>query len=182
VSEGQLKPPVNDKDHIQGPADAPVTLVEYGDYECPHCARAHPIIKEVQERMGDRLRFVYRNFPLSEAHPQAEHAAEAAEWAGESGKFWEMHDALFEHRSDGPGWLDDGRLVEYASELGLDGSDLERALGEERYRSRVRSDFMSGVRSGVNGTPTFFINGYRYDGAWDPADLLDALEGAGAAR
>lgn len=179
---GELKPPVNDDDHTQGPEDAPVTLVEYGDYECPHCARAHPVVKEIQKRLDDRLRYVYRNFPLSEAHPQAEHAAEAAEWAGDSGKFWEMHDALFEHRSDGPGWLDDDRLLQYASDLGLDPSDLERALGEGRYRSRVRSDFMSGVRSGVNGTPSFYINGDRYDGSWEGTELLDALEGAGAAR
>jgi protein-disulfide isomerase len=182
VSNGQLKPPVNEKDHIEGPEDAPVTLLEYGDYECPHCARAYPIVKEIRERMGDRLRFVYRNFPLREAHPHAEHAAEAAEWAGESGKFWQMHDALFEHRSDGPDWLDDDRLLQYASDLGLDPNDLERAFMEERYRSRVRTDFMSGVRSGVNGTPTFFINGQRYDGNWDLPELLDALEGAGAAR
>jgi len=182
VSNGQLKPPVNEKDHRTGPADAPVTLVEYGDYECPHCARAHPIITEVRRRLGDNLSFVYRNFPLREAHPQAEHAAEAAEWAGDSGKFWEMHDALFEHRSDGPGWLDDDRLLRYASDLELDAADLERALIEERYHPRVRGDFMSGVRSGVNGTPTFFINGQRYDGAWELPELLDALEGAGAAR
>jgi protein-disulfide isomerase len=181
VSNGQLKPPINENDHIEGPEDAPVTHVEYGDYECPHCARAYPIVNELQERMGDRLRFVYRNFPLREAHPHAEHAAEAAEWAGESGKFWEMHDALFEHRSDGPGWLDDDRLLEYASDLGLDADDLARALSEGRYHARVRADFMSGVRSGVNGTPTFFIIGYRYDGSWDLPELLDALEGAGAA-
>lgn len=182
MSNGQLKPPINENDHIEGPEDAPVTLVEYGDYECPHCARAHPIIKEIRQRMGDRLCFAYRNFPLRDAHPQAEHAAEAAEWAGDSGKFWEMHDMLFERRSDGPGWLDDDRLLQYASDLGLDAADLERAFMEERYRPRVRADFMSGVRSGVNGTPTFFINGYRYDGNWDLPELLDALEGAGAAR
>ena len=181
MSNGQLKPPVNENDHIAGPEDAQITLVEYGDYECPHCARAFPIVKEIRERMGDRLCFVYRNFPLREAHPHAEHAAESAEWAGEFGKFWEMHDALFEHRSDGPDWLDDDRLLQYASDLGLDQDDLERAFMEERYRSRVRSDFMSGVRSGVNGTPTFFINGSRYDGSWDLPELLDALEGAGTA-
>lgn len=182
MSNGQLKPPINENDHIKGPEDAPVTLVEYGDYECPHCARAHPIVEEIIQRMGDRLCFAYRNFPLREAHPHAEHAAEAAEWAGDSGKFWDMHDALFEHRSDGPDWLDDDRLLQYASDLGLDADDLESALREERYRPRVRADFMSGVRSGVNGTPTFFINGYRYDGNWDLPELLDALEGAGAAR
>ncbi|HEY9479668.1 MAG TPA: thioredoxin domain-containing protein [Gemmatimonadaceae bacterium] len=182
MSRSQLKPPVGEHDHIEGSEDAPLTLVEYGDYECPHCARAYPIIKDLQERMGDRMRFVYRNFPLREAHPQAEHAAEAAEWAGDSGKFWEMHDALFEHRSDGPGWLDDDRLAQYASDLGLDPDDLQRAFLEERYRPRVRSDFMSGVRSGVNGTPTFFINGSRYDGSWEVDDLMDALEGAGASR
>jgi protein-disulfide isomerase len=131
--------------------------------------------------MGDQLRFVYRNFPLREAHPHAEHAAEAAEWAGDSGKFWEMHDALFEHRRDGPEWLDDAHLLRYARDLGLDPADLERAFMEQRYRPRVRGDFMSGVRSGVNGTTTFFVNGQRYDGSWDLPELLDALEGAGAA-
>ncbi len=178
----RLRPPVSVEDHAQGPDDAPATLVEYGDYECPHCARAYPIIKEVQARLGDRLRFVYRDFPLRESHPQAEHAAAAALWAGESGKFWEMHDALFERRRDGPGWLDDDRLLAYASELGLDASDLERALGEERYGPRVRASFISGVRSGVNGTPTFFINGSRYDGSWEAAELVDALEGAHTVR
>jgi protein-disulfide isomerase len=182
VSDGQLKPPVNENDHVEGPEHAPVTLVEYGDYECPHCARAYPIVKEIVERMGDRLRFVYRNFPLREAHPHAEHAGEAAEWAADSGKFWEMHDALFEHRSDGPEWLDDDRLLQYASDLGLDPADLERAFMEQRYRPRVRGDFMSGVRSGVNGTPTFFVNGQRYDGSWDLPTLMDALEGALTAR
>ena len=182
MSSAQLRPPVGERDHIAGPDDAPLTLVEYGDYECPHCARAHPIVEELQKMMAGRMRFVFRNFPLREAHPHAEHAAESAEWAGEYGKFWEMHDALFEHSGDGPGWLDDERLLGYASDLGLDPGDLLSALEEERYRSRVRSDFMSGVRSGVNGTPTFFINGVRYDGSWELEDLADALAGAAASR
>lgn len=178
----RLRSPVGENDYVRGPDDAPVTLVEYGDYECPHCARAFPIIEEVSARLGDQLRFVYRDFPLREAHPRAEPAAEAAAWAGEGGKFWEMHDTLFERRADGPAWLDDDRLLEYASELGLDASGLERALEDERYLAGVRASFIGGVRSGVNGTPTFFINGIRYDGSWEAAPLLRALEEAAASR
>jgi protein-disulfide isomerase len=182
MSTAQLRPPVTELDHAAGPDDAPLTLVEYGDYECPYCARAYPMVKQLQERMGDRMRFVYRNFPLRESHPHAEHAAEAAEWAGDNGKFWEMHDVLFERRRDGPGWLDDERLLGYASDLGLDPADLERDFREERHHPRIRSDFMNGVRSGVNGTPTFFINGVRYDGGVDVDNLVDALDGADASR
>src|SRR6476646_7201477 len=113
--------PVSERDHIQGPADAPVTLVEYGDYECPHCGRAYPVVKAIQRHFGRRLRFVFRNFPLAEAHPHAAHAAEAAEAAAAQGRFWEMHDSLFEHQQA----LDDRHLVEYAGALGLDTSRLE---------------------------------------------------------
>jgi len=167
--------PVSDRDHVHGPADAPVTLVEYGDYECPHCGRAYPILHEVQRRMGSRLRFVFRNFPLRESHPHAQHAAEAAEAAGAQGKFWEMHDRLFERQFA----LEDGNLVEYARELGLDATRLRQELAEGRYEPRVREDFRSGVISGVNGTPTFFINGARHDGAWDVEPLLAALQRGG---
>ena len=170
----QLNPPVSDRDHAQGPAGAKLTLVEYGDYECPHCGRAHPIVKAVQKRLGTRLRFVFRNFPLSNAHPNAEAAAEAAEAAAAQGKFWEMHDLLFEHQDA----LEREDLLRYAADLGLDvkrfASELEGAV----HRPRVQEDFRSGVRSGVNGTPTFFINGSRFDGAWDEAGLLAALETA----
>ena len=169
--------PVGARDHAQGPADAPVTLVEYGDYECPHCGRAYPIVKEVQTRLGSKLRFVFRNFPLSESHPHAEHAAEAAETAAAHGRFWEMHDALFEHQRA----LDDRHLVGYAAALGIDAATFERELHAHTQKARVREDFMSGVRSGVNGTPTFFINGVRFDDSWDPDTLTEALATAASA-
>jgi protein-disulfide isomerase len=166
--------PVGARDHAEGPANAPVTLVEYGDYECPYCGRAYPIVKAVQRALGSRLRFVFRNFPLSEVHPNAENAAETAEAAGEQGKFWQMHDALFEHqRALGP-----RDLVAHATRLGLDAERLARELDSHAHAARVREDFMSGVRSGVNGTPTFFINGGRFDGSWEEPSLLRALEAA----
>ena len=171
----QLKPPVSDHDHAQGPADAKVTLVEYGDYECPHCGRAHPIVKAVQKRLGSRLRFVFRNFPLNNAHPHAQAAAEAAEAAGAQGRFWEMHDVIFENQDA----LETDDLRRYAEELGLDVDRFASELDRGVYADRVRRDFTSGVRSGVNGTPTFFINGARFDGSWDEPGLLAALQAAG---
>jgi len=170
--------PVSERDHAQGPADAPVTLVEYGDYECPHCGRAYPIIKQVRRRLGARLRFVFRNFPLRESHAHAEHAAEAAEAAGAQGKFWEMHDRLFERQFA----LDDDYLVEYAADLGLDAARVARELAAGTHAPRVREDFRSGVTSGVNGTPTFFINGLRHDAPWEVEPLVAALERAAATR
>jgi protein-disulfide isomerase len=169
-----LAAPVGEDDHSQGPAGAPVTLVEYGDFECPHCGRAYPIVKAVQRRLGKRLRFVFRHFPLAEIHMHAQHAAEAAEAAGAQGRFWEMHDRLFERQFA----LEDEQLVEYALELGLDAPRVVRELEAHTYKPQVRDDFMSGVRSGVNGTPTFFINGVRYDDPWDEEPLAAALERA----
>lgn len=173
---GELKLPVGERDHVIGDAKAPVTLVEYGDYECPHCGRAHPIVKAVRARMGKKLRFVFRNFPLTEIHPHAEHAAEAAEavaaQAGEKA-FWAMHDLIFDHQEDG---LTDPLLARLATKAGADGEAVIAAVRAEEHYPRVRDDFMSGVRSGVNGTPTFFINGVRFDGSWDFENLLAALE------
>ena len=166
--------PVGDRDHAQGSADAPVTLVEYGDYECPYCGQAYPIVKAVQKTLGPRVRFVFRNFPLSEMHPNASNAAEAAEGAGVQGKFWEMHDTLFEHQSA----LRPRDLVAHAAALGLDSDRLAGELKSHTHAPRVKEDFMSGVRSGVNGTPTFFINGERHDGPWDHQDLVAAVEAA----
>ena len=174
----RLTLPVGARDHAQGPADAPVTLVEYGDYECPHCGRAYPIIKEVQRRLGSKLRFVFRNFPLSESHPHAQHAAEAAEGAAAHGRFWEMHDMLYEHQ----GALTDPDLVRYAARLGIDANTFAQELHAHRHKARVREDFMSGVRSGVNGTPTFFINGVRFDDSWDADTLTTALKAASRSR
>jgi protein-disulfide isomerase len=173
-----LTPPIGAQDHVKGPADAAVTLVEYGDFECPHCGRAYPIVNAIQKAMGPRLRFAFRNFPLRESHPHAQHAAEAAEAAGAQGKFWEMHDRLFERQFA----LDDEYLVEYATDLGLDAQRFEKELAAGVYAPRVREDFRSGVRSGVNGTPTFFIDGVRYDESWELAPLLAALEQQAAAK
>jgi len=164
--------PVGDHDHAQGPANAPVTLVEYGDFECPHCRQAYPIVKEVRSRLGSRLRFVFRNFPLTKLHEHAEHAAEVAEAAGAQSRFWEMHDRLFERQFA----LEDEHLIEYAAELGLDAARVARELAAHTYKARVRDDFMSGVRSGVNGTPTFFVNGVRHDDRWDEDTLTAALQ------
>jgi protein-disulfide isomerase len=170
----RLTLPVGDRDHAQGAATAPVTLVEYGDYECPYCGRAYPIVQEVQRRLGDRLRFVFRNFPLTNAHPHAQHAAETAETAGAQGKFWEMHDTLFEHQRA----LDDPHLIQYAGQLGLDVAQFEQEMVEHVHAGRVREDFVSGVRSGVNGTPTFFINGLRHNDDYDVETLVTAIERA----
>ena len=170
----KLTLPVGERDHVQGPATAPVTLVEYGDYQCPYCGQAYPIVKELQEQLGKKLRFVFRNFPLSTMHPYAEHAAEAAETAGADGKFWEMHDTLYENQEA----LDDEDLVQYATALGLDPSRFTTDLAKHTKAARVREDFMSGARSGVNGTPTFFINGVRHDDSFELASLLKAMEAA----
>jgi protein-disulfide isomerase len=166
--------PVGPRDHAQGPESAPLTLVEYGDYECPYCGRAYPIVQTVQKRLGPKLRFVFRNFPLTEIHPHAEQAALAAEAAGELGKFWEMHDALFDNQRS----LEPNHLMSYAEAIGLDAREFSKELKSLALAERVREDFMSGVRSGVNGTPTFFIGGQRYDGSWNLPDLMAALEAA----
>ncbi|MEO7189636.1 MAG: DsbA family protein [Vicinamibacterales bacterium] len=169
---------VTERDHAQGPGDASVTLVEYGDFECPHCGRAHPVIQEIQRRLGEQLRFVFRHFPLGEMHRHAQHAAEASEAASSQGHFWEMHDALFEHQQA----LGDRQLAEYAGQIGIDESRLQRELIDHVHASRVRQDFMSGIRSGVNGTPTFFINGVRHDDPWDLDTLLAVLTAAAGGR
>jgi protein-disulfide isomerase len=171
--QSELTIPVSEgRDHIQGPADAPVTLVEYGDFQCPYCGRAYPIVKEVQSRLGDRLRFVFRDFPITTSHPNAEHAAEAAEAAGAQDRFWEMHDHLFQNQKR----LRDQDLHRYAEELGLDVTRFDQEMADHVYADRVREDFMGGVRSGVNGTPTFYINGARHDGSYEVDELVAALE------
>jgi protein-disulfide isomerase len=169
-------PVTEERDHIQGPTDAAVTLVEYGDYECPYCGAAYPIIKEVQSRMSERLRFVFRNFPIATSHPHAEQAAEAAEAAATQGSFWQMHDLLYENQ----GRLRDPDLRDYAERLALDVERFDKELAEHVHASRVREDFMSGVRSGVNGTPTFYINGARHDDSYDVETMVAALDKAAA--
>jgi protein-disulfide isomerase len=169
-----LNPHVSDRDHSEGLPDAPVTLVEYGDYECPHCGAAFPIVEELRKQLGDRLRFVFRQFPLSQIHPHAELAAEAAEAAGTRDRFWQMHRMLMTHQNA----LGSRQLVHYASELGIDAAWFSAALAGHQFQARVKDDFMSGVRSGVNGTPTFFINGKRHDGPFDLSSLIAAIEEA----
>ena len=165
--------PVNAQDHAEGPELAPVTLVEYGDYECPYCGEAYPVLKAVQRAMGDRLRFVFRNFPISELHPDAVRAAEFAEAAAQAGKFWVAHDLLYE-RQDA---LAERDLLRYGEEIGLSPQVLRRAF-DGAFDSKIEVDFSGGVRSGVNGTPTLFINGVRHDGARDAQSLIQALNRA----
>ena len=162
MSGAVLTPPVAESDHAAGQDDAPVTLVEYGDYECPYCGMAAPIVRRAQRALDTQLRFVFRHFPLGEIHTHARLAAQAAEAAGVQGRFWEMHETLFEHQDA----LDAEDLVGYAKSLGLDAKNFARDLEAGTFEKRVRDDFRSGVRSGVNGTPTFFINGERYNGSW----------------
>jgi formate-nitrite transporter family protein len=173
-----LAPPVSARDHAAGPAEAPLTLVEYGDYQCPYCGAAYPVVKRVQKRLGKKLRFVFRNFPLTQVHPYALIAAEAAEAAAIQGKFWEMHDLLFEQQT----LLKPEIIPLWAKRIGLDvekfGNDIQQGLVEKR----IKEDRQSGIRSGVNGTPTFFINGTRYDGPPDYDSLLEALESELALR
>ena len=165
---------VGERDHVQGNADAPLTLVEYGDYECPYCGAAYPIVKEIQRALGDELRFVFRNFPLGEIHPHAVQAAESAEAAAAQGRFWEMHDALYENQRQ----LRTNDLLSYAQRFGLDVEEFERALNEHTYEPRIQEDFLSGARSGVNGTPTFYVNGVRHDDSYDFDTLVAALRAA----
>ena len=168
----RLAVPVNERDHSLGPSNAPVTLVEYGDFECPHCGRAHPIVQGIRRYMGEQLRFVFRHFPLAEAHPNAQSAAEAAEAAGAQGRFWEMHDILFRNQAA----LEPENLLLYAARVGVDAQRVARELVAGTWTKKVRDDFRGGVRSGVNGTPTFFVNGVRYDGNWaDAAEFVQVL-------
>jgi protein-disulfide isomerase len=169
-----LVDPVGPGDHVLGRPDAPVILVEYADYECPFCARAHYTMVEVLRRVGNVVRYVVRYFPLTQVHPHALLAAEAAEAAGVQGKFWAMHATLFENQ-DALGLSD---LVSYAGELDLDVTRFADELDRKVYLPRVRKDFHAGVRSGVNGTPTFFLDGMRYDGDRDADSLVYAISGA----
>lgn len=162
------------RDHILGSPDAPITLLEYGDYDCPYCGQAYYVVRELRDLLGDRLRLIFRNFPLTTVHPHAQHAAEAAEAAGAQGHFREMHDALFEHQNQ----LTDRHLKLYASQIGLDMSRFNREMSVHTWAPRVREDFLSGVGSGVNGTPAFFINGVRHVGLVDVLSLQMAIEGA----
>jgi protein-disulfide isomerase len=171
AENARLSVPVTNRDHVQGNNDAPVTLVEYGDYECPACGEAHEVIKMVQQALGPGLRYVYRNFPLTDKHPHAENAAEAAEAADAQGQFWEMHDALFENQDA----LEDEDLAQYATDLDLDADRLVAEVESGKYQARVQEDLNTGLQNGVDGTPTFFINDLCYDGPVEPEAILAAL-------
>jgi protein-disulfide isomerase len=166
--------PVNERDHSQGPATAAVTLVQYGDYECPYTRQSTTVVRAIQQQLRDQLRFVFRNFPLTEIHPHALHAALAAETAAMQGKFWEMHDYIFHHQHT----LEDADLEQFAEAVGLDVQQFARALAEQRALARIEEDVDGGERSGVQGTPTFFINGALYRGSWEREALLAALQAA----
>jgi protein-disulfide isomerase len=168
---GTLKVPVTPHDHVKGPASALVTLVEYGDYECPGCGAAYPIINLVLEHFGPKIRFVFRHFPLTQVHPNAEPAAETAEFAGAHRLFWEMHDGIYENQER----LSPPLLFALANALELSEVELRDVLLSEKYGPKIKSDFLGGVRSGVNGTPTFFINGQQHLGTYGLEDLLRAI-------
>ena len=166
-----LTQPVSERDHIRGPHGAEVSLVEYGDFECPYCRAAEPIVAGLIEALGDRLSAIFRHFPLSQVHPHARHAAEVAEAAAAQGKFWEMHDTLFA-RQDA---LDDSDLLTYAADLSLDSGRIRRELTDHVYARRVAEDQQDGLDSGVSDTPTFYIDGIRYDGSVALRDMVAAI-------
>jgi protein-disulfide isomerase len=163
---------VSDADHKLGPSTAPVTLVEYGDYECPDCLNSQPIVRRLREHFGDRLRVVFRHFPKSSIHPRASAAAEAAEAAGAQGRFWEMHEALFNHQRE----LADLDLTHLALQIGLDVYKFHRDSESTVFPRRVRQHYEGALISGVTHTPTFFINGCRHKGSNDFDTLLAAIE------
>jgi len=170
----RLTPGVSKDDHSEGPADAAVTLVEFGDFECSHWGQAYPIVKEIQERLKGKLRFVFRNFPLTHAHRHALTAAEASEAAAAQGRFWEMHAKLFEHQKR----LGDYQIAKYAESIGVDMSRFAADMDSHAHQGRVQQQFDSGISSGVHGTPTFFINGVRFDQSWDVETLTAAIKAA----
>jgi len=165
-----LKPPVGDNDHVEGDDSASIELVEFGDYQCPHCGAAYPIIKKIQKEFGSQIKFVYRNFPLTEIHPLAMSAAIAAEAAGLQDKFWEMHDTIFEHQK----YLSVSAIYKFAQESGVDLEKFKTDIQKQELQELVESHFESGVRSGVNGTPSFFVNGKKFDGGAE--DLYEVLK------
>jgi protein-disulfide isomerase len=174
VSQSQLLYPVTEADHSHGPSTALVTLLEYGDYQCPHCFQMYPLLIDVQEHFGERLRFVFRHFPVIAIHPEAELAAEAAEAAGAQGRFWEMHGMLFVNQFA----LKFENLLDYAQRISLDTARFRDDLEAHSYRTRVQEDVHRGKENGVRGTPTFFLNGTRYEGELNLEDLLIAIQNA----
>ncbi len=177
VDSPRLTLPVSEKrDHIQGPKAAKVLLLEYGDYQCPYCGEAYPIIKKIQEKYGNILRFVFRNFPLTQIHPRAEFGAEMAEASAAQGKFWEMHDFIYENQKS---LNDEEFFLKFSDKkLGLDKEKIRQSVAQHAFEPRIREDFMSGVRSGVNGTPTLFIQEHRHNGSYEFKVLDDAIKSA----
>jgi len=167
----KLSVAVDAEDHLQGNTEAGCIFVEYGDYQCPHCGQAYPVVKDLQREFGGNLLFAFRNFPMSQIHPWAEDAAETAEFAASQGRFWEMHDLLFENQKS----FGTALFGQLAERLGLSAVELQIAADQGTYRSRIRADFTGGIRSGVNGTPTFFINGYRHNGPLHFTSLRGAI-------
>src|SRR4051812_6118464 len=165
----RLTQPISSRDHARGLEGAPVTLLEYGDFECPHCGAAYPVLAELQQRFGDRLRFVFRHFPLTNVHPHAQAAAEASEWAAAQGRFWELHDRIYETQKQ----LSEPHLLRLARELQLDADSLARTLKDHLFFARVKDDFLGGIKSGVKGTPAYFLNEVRHEG--DAATLEPAI-------
>jgi protein-disulfide isomerase len=159
-------------DHIRGSVNAPITIVEYGDFECPYTGMAYPVIKELMRLFNEKIYFVYRNFPLNDIHPHAQHAAEAAEAAAAQDKFWQMHDYLFEHQKA----LGDHHLLEYAQKVGLNINRFKKEMSGHIYAPLINKSLKSGIDSGVEGTPTFFINGERYEDSWDLDTLSSFLK------
>jgi protein-disulfide isomerase len=159
-------------DHVRGSVNAPITIVEYGDFECPYTGMAYPIVKELMKQFNEKIYFVYRNFPLNDIHPHAQHAAEAAEAAATQDKFWQMHDYLFEHQKA----LGDHHLLEYAQKVGLNIDRFKKEMSGHIYASLINKSLKSGIDSGVEGTPTFFVNGERYEDSWDLDTLSSFLK------
>ena len=157
-----LSIPVGPDDHSRGPLDAKLTVVEYGDYQCPYCGQAYPIVEQLLSTFADSMRLIFRNLPLADMHPHAEAAAEMAAAVALQGKFWEIHDALYENQRD----LSDASILRYVEGVGADVDEATKAVAGGGPRQRVETDFEGAIRSGANGTPTFFVNGVRYDGSW----------------
>jgi protein-disulfide isomerase len=172
VASTLLARPVTARDHVRGPASAAVTLVEYGDYACPHCNQARSVVKRLLASIGDGLRFAFRNFPMSGSLPYPHHAAEAAEAAGAQNKFWEMHDLLFDHQPV----LSDKHLKVYGTRVGLDMERFNQDMTQHTYALRVQEDALGASRSGVSSTPCYFINDSRHLGRCDFETLLSHIE------
>jgi protein-disulfide isomerase len=168
----KLKPPVSELDHAQGNLKFPIVLLEYGDFQCPHCGAAYPILKQIEKAYKTKMAFVFRHFPLAEIHPYAQAAAVASEAAANQNRFWEMHDLIFENQED----LGVEMLLQLAEALKLDMKIFQHDFKNQKLFDKVEKDFESGIVSGVNGTPSFFINGSKYNGAYDFPSMTEALD------